>query len=189
MDANEALNRLKEGNGRFVLGKPSQKDFTVMRAQFLSGQHPFVTVLSCSDSRIVPEYIFDAGLGEIFTVINAGNIASDFVSLGSIEYGVGHLHTPLLVVMSHENCGAIAATCACKGASEEGHIKDIVKAIGPIAKKHDYDADKCVMNCMRETVKDFPQKSEIVKKLVDDGKLKIVAAYYSMTTGKVRFFE
>ncbi|MFH0927377.1 MAG: carbonic anhydrase, partial [Candidatus Micrarchaeota archaeon] len=171
MDANEALKKLKEGNERFVQGKPSQKDYAKRRAQLLSGQHPYATVLSCSDSRVVPEYIFDADMGEIFIIRNAGDLANDPITLGSIEYGVEHTHTPLLVVMAHQFCGAVAATCACKGISDEGHIKDIVESINSVAKKHEYNPEKCVIECTKETAKSLPEKSAVVKNLVDAGKL------------------
>ena len=126
-------------------------------------------------------------LGEIFTVKNAGNLANDNITLGTIEYGVVHLHTPLLVVMGHEGCGAIAATCACRGKSDEGNIKEIVKTIAPVARKDDFDMCRCIIDSVKQTVEDIPKKSEAVRKLVDGGKLKIVGAYYSLTTGKVEF--
>ena len=91
MDSNEALERLKEGNKRFVGGNIGPKEFSLRREELKSGQHPMAAVVCCSDSRIVPEYIFDVGLGDIFTVISAGNVV-DKIGIGSVEYAVGHLH-------------------------------------------------------------------------------------------------
>lgn len=189
MDAKEAIERLKEGNMRFVNNWTSNKDFEAQRKALLEGQTPFATVLTCSDSRVVANYIFDTGLGEIFIVKNAGNVADDDITLGTIEYGVEHLHTPILLVLSHEFCGAVTATCQCKGKSDEGHIKDIVAAIAPTAEKDGFDVDKCIRDNMHETIKSLPQKSEIIKRLVDEGKLRIIGGYYSLTTGEVEFFE
>ncbi|PIT84902.1 carbonic anhydrase [Candidatus Micrarchaeota archaeon CG10_big_fil_rev_8_21_14_0_10_45_29] len=188
MNSDESLKKLKEGNGRFVKNSPSKKDYTARRMELISGQHPFVTVLACADSRIIANYIFDANLGEIFTVKNAGNLADDDITLGSLEYGAAHLHTPLLVVMGHEGCGAVGATCGCKGKSDEGHISSIVKAIAPTAEKDSYDVTKCIVDNVKETVKAIPKKSRIIKRIMDEKKLKIVGAYYSMSTGKVEFF-
>jgi carbonic anhydrase len=189
MDAKEAIEKLKQGNMRFVNNWTSNKDFKAQREALLKGQTPFATVLTCSDSRVVANYIFDTGLGDIFIVKNAGNVANDDITLGTIEYGVEHLHTPVLIVLSHEFCGAVTATCQCRGKNDEGHIKNIVAAIAPIAEKDGYDVDKSIKDNMNETIRTLPQKSEIIKKLVDGGRLSIVGAYYSLTTGKVEFFE
>src|SRR5438105_3479472 len=104
-----ALDRLKDGNGRFAADKPAaRKTDAKRRAELAAGQHPFAVVLTCADSRVAPELVFDAGLGELFVLRVAGNIADPAV-VGSIEYAVEHLHTPLIVVLGHESCGAVAA--------------------------------------------------------------------------------
>src|SRR3989338_7721795 len=113
MDSNEALGKLREGNSRFVNGKMRGREVQKRREELVAGQHPYATIVSCSDSRVVPEYIFDADMGEIFIIRTAGNIVGR-VSLGSVEYGCAHLHTPILVVLGHEGCVAVKATCECK---------------------------------------------------------------------------
>ncbi|MEM4707791.1 MAG: carbonic anhydrase, partial [Candidatus Anstonellales archaeon] len=105
MNAEEAIEKLKEGNRRFVSGQRAGYNFAERRKEVLGGQKPFVTIVTCSDSRVVPEFIFDANIGELFVVRTAGNILDD-VSLGSVEYGTGHLKTPLLLILGHEQCGA-----------------------------------------------------------------------------------
>src|SRR5947209_2306854 len=107
--AEGAIKLLKEGNGRFAQGKLAAKDTGANRRALLAkGQHPFAVVLTCADSRVAPELVFDQGLGDLFVLRVAGNITDPF-TLGSIEYAVEHLHTPLIVVLGHENCGAVAA--------------------------------------------------------------------------------
>lgn len=111
MDSQKALELLKEGNARFVSGALTPKDHYKEERQKLSeGQHPFAVVLCCSDSRVVPEILFDQQLGDLFVIRNAGNVV-DLHVLGSIEYAVEHLGAPLVVVLGHSNCGAVTATC------------------------------------------------------------------------------
>src|SRR5205085_10520354 len=118
---------LKEGNGRFAAGKLAVKDVGAQRrATLAKGQHPFAVVLACADSRVPPELVFDQGLGELFVLRVAGNLADPFV-LGSIEYAVEHLHTPLIVVLGHENCGAVAA--ALTKAAFPGNLGTLVKEV------------------------------------------------------------
>ncbi|MFA5108862.1 MAG: carbonic anhydrase [Candidatus Micrarchaeia archaeon] len=189
MNADEAMQKLREGNERFVKNMRKDVDFERRRRELLAGQQPWATVLGCADSRIVANFIFDTDLGEIFTVKNAGNLADDDITLGSLEYGCEHLHTPLLVVLGHQGCGAVAATCKTKGKSEEGHIKNIVNSIAPSAQKNNFDVDKCIKCNVLETVKAIPKKSKMIAKLQEEGKLKIVGAYYSMETGRVEFLH
>jgi len=121
---------LLEGNKRFIEGKPAAKDCSAERRDELTkGQHPVATILSCSDSRVPPEVVFDQALGDIFIVRVAGNVIEPTV-LGSIEYGVEHLHTPLLIILGHESCGAVKATLESEG-KLEGNIGAILKKIRP----------------------------------------------------------
>src|SRR4029079_16060924 len=117
--ADEALDRLKEGNARFVAGRARfptvQKEIL---ADLAKGQHPYVTVLGCSDSRVPPELLFDAGFGELFVVRVAGNVLGPAVA-GTLQYAEAHLHTPLFVVLGHEGCGAIEATLSQKFAGTQ----------------------------------------------------------------------
>lgn len=181
MDQNEALNRLLEGNKRFVSGAMEQKEFGPRREELKAGQHPFATVVACSDSRVVPEYIFDVGLGDIFTVVSAGNVL-DKIGIGSVEYAVGHLHTPLLVVMAHEKCGAVNA--AYHGHAES-NIAAIVKKIAPAikkAKKGGAEAGECesaaVFN-MKAVMRKL-KKSPVVKKELDGGRCMLVGMFYRL---------
>ncbi|KAH3756127.1 carbonic anhydrase [Pelomyxa schiedti] len=106
----EVLQRLSEGNQRFVAGTPAAKDLVHRRQELASGQHPVAVIVTCSDSRVCPEYIFDQSLGDLFVIRTAGNVVDD-VELGSIEYAVEHLHSHLIVVLGHTACGAVTAAC------------------------------------------------------------------------------
>ena len=163
------------------------------RQELTKGQHPFATVLSCSDSRVDPEVLFDQGLGDVFVVRVAGNVVEP-TTLGSIEYGAEHLHTPLLVILGHESCGAVKATLEAKG-KPEGNIGAILKKIMPAvntAKKAKKDPDETLNIAVQENVKNTYKdimKSKIVKELVHEGKLKVVAAEYYLGTGKVELID
>ncbi|MDD5340656.1 MAG: carbonic anhydrase [Candidatus ainarchaeum sp.] len=181
MNGEEALAKLLEGNKRFVAGTPEAKDFAARREELKQGQHPIATVVACSDSRVVPEYIFDVGLGEIFKVESAGNVL-DRIGLGSVEYGVAHLHTPLLVVLGHEKCGAV--TAAYDGHAE-GNIAAIVKKLAPAVKKAKKGGDKAaeVEQAAAINVKKVMgklRKLPPVKAALESGALKIVGMRYSL---------
>lgn len=170
-----------EGNRRFVAGSMEAKNFVARREELKQGQQPIATVVTCSDSRVVPEYIFDVGLGEIFKVEGAGNVL-DKVGLGSVEYGVGHLHTPLLVVLGHEKCGAV--TAAYDGHAE-GNIAAIVKRIQPAVKKAKKGGEKgaevehaAVLNVKKVVAK--IKKLAPVKSALEQGALKIVGMKYRL---------
>src|SRR6478736_4693898 len=115
------LQKLEEGNKRFASGKPIHPDETLERLRELKkGQHPFATIISCSDSRVPAELVFDQGLGDIFSIRTAGNVMGDY-ELGSIEYAVEHLDCKLIVVMGHENCGAIQAYASPEKGEHDDH--------------------------------------------------------------------
>ena len=190
----DSLSKLQDGNRRFTSCEPAQKDVCDNRRQELTkGQHPFATVLSCSDSRVSPEILFDEGLGDVFIVRDAGNIV-DPTTLGSIEYGAEHLHTPLLVILGHESCGAVQAALDAKG-KPEGNIGAIIKKIMPAvktAKKAKKSRDETLNLAVQENVKNTYKdimKSKIIRELVHEGKLKIVAAEYYLGTGKVELID
>src|SRR3954470_22302310 len=130
VNADEALKRLLEGNARFVAGKSNvrDRDLVTRRAALTKEQKPFAIVLSCSDSRVPPEFVFDVGLGDIFVVRTAGQVL-DSVDIGSIEYATAHLGPKLIVVLGHQRCGAVSA--AVSGANESGRIPNVVEAIAP----------------------------------------------------------
>ena len=188
ISADDAWDILMEGNGRFVSGDVAAKNFPERRAELVSGQSPFVTVVTCSDSRVPPELIFDQGLGEIFVIRVAGNVM-DPVVLGSVEYGIEHLHTPLLVILGHQCCGAV--TAATEGGAE-GNIESIMTEIEPaveVACETELTGSDLVEVAIDENVdlviKNVLDRSPITKELVEEGELVILGAKYSLETGEV----
>jgi carbonic anhydrase len=188
------LQKLVEGNKRFASGKPTHPDETLERLRELKkGQHPFVIVVSCSDSRVPAELVFDQGLGDIFSIRTAGNIMGDY-ELGSIEYAVEHLNCKLIVVMGHEDCGAMKAFISSNGHYQySDHIKKIIEYIGnekeekELVVHHDLDINK-VINANIEHGVTFLKTSEpILKEFYDTKKVEIIGALYNIETGKVTF--
>ena len=182
-----ALQVLLEGNRRYVAGRPAHPHQAVeRRGEVVAGQHPIAIILGCSDSRVPAEILFDQGIGDLFIVRTAGNVVDD-VALGSIEYAAEHLHVPLLVVLGHQKCGAVAATVS--GEVAPGHIASIVKAIRPIAHKVKGLPGDVVDNTVRanvvEIVAQLQSSQPILGHLVQAGRCKIVGAYYSLETGVV----
>ena len=185
------LAQLKAGNERHAQHKYQHPHETLARQMELIGsQHPEAEILSCSDSRVPPEIIFDQGLGDLFVVRVAGNVASD-TEIGSLEYGAEHLHIPLLVVLGHERCGAVTAAA---GADEpEGHIVTLVELIKPAVEKSRGLTGDLISNSVKANVQMVVQKlrssTPILSKLVAEGKLKIVGGVYSLETGKVTWLN
>lgn len=187
--ADETLNKLMTANQRYVSGKLTARDLPARRSELLQGQQPSAVVLSCSDSRVPPELIFDQGLGDIFVVRVAGNVA-DPVALGSIEYAVEHLNVPLIIVMGHDKCGAVSATV--KGGEPEGNIRSIVEKISPAVgkakasgKTGDELLDAAIIENVRRVTASLTSDSAVIKHLVEEKKVKIIPAKYSLSTGKV----
>src|SRR5271157_509713 len=133
--ADATWTRLIAGNHRFLNGKPAPHDLTVERKALTNTQHPQVAVLSCSDSRVPPELIFDAGLGDLFVVRSAGE-DDDAILIGSLEYAVEHLGSTVIVVMGHQGCGAVTAACS-GGKSESDNLEAVVNPIAPSCTKMD----------------------------------------------------
>ncbi|MCL2163119.1 MAG: carbonic anhydrase [Oscillospiraceae bacterium] len=195
-DPDRALTLLKEGNKRYVECRFRERSETSEERRLLSekGQFPFAVILGCSDSRLPPEIIFDVGLGQIFVVRTAGNVA-DAMAIGSVEYAVEHLKTRLVVVLGHQKCGAVAA--AVSGGDFGPNIGAIVSEIEPaIAKVRSDGADEkssdFVGKCESESIMNTAAKlaeSKILKELVSEGTLKIRCAKYSFDTGEVDFFS
>ena len=178
-DSQKAIKQLKEGNARFVSGALTQKDdYAALREQLSAGQHPFAVVLCCSDSRVAPEIIFDQKLGDLFVIRNAGNIVDEEV-LGSIEYAVEHLETPLVVVMGHAACGAVTATC--QGGDLPGHILDLAKRIKP-----SINTNCCIDDNAKQHAKRMAQLIE-EDEIVHHVGAKVVAAFYNLESGKVEW--
>lgn len=184
---------LKEGNNRFVTGKMQHPNMEAERRHetVTEGQQPFVTILACSDSRDPVELIFDRGIGDLFVVRVAGNIAG-ISELATVEYGVGHLNTPLLLVMGHTKCGAV--TAVVKGAELHGHLPKLAEKIKPAAvraKEHSTNEEEIVCLAIEQniwqTIADVLRQSTEVRELVSKGRLQIIGAQYDLETGVVKW--
>jgi carbonic anhydrase len=194
--ADEAMAKLKAGNEKFVSApQVCAADLAAQRGQVAKGQTPWATVLTCADSRVPPELLFGGvGVGELFVARNAGNMA-DTATMGTIEYGAAELGVPLIVVMGHERCGAVAAACAVveKHAKFPGSIGPMVNAIVPAAKavyrKPGDIVDNVVHENAKRTAAKIATKSKIVSQLVKATKVKVVAAYYNLDDGRVEFLS
>lgn len=188
----EARRLLAEGNARFVSGHSLHpRQGADRRAELATSQHPFAVVLACADSRTGPELVFDQGLGDLFVVREAGNIIDDH-TLGSIEYAVEHLHSPLIVVLGHERCGAVAAardTVAANGHAP-GHIASLVAAIRPaVEATAGQDAEATCKANIRNMVKAVAGSEPILHHLATGGTIVVVGAYYDLDAGTVTFLE
>jgi carbonic anhydrase len=188
----EAISKLKEGNARYTSGSlqhPGQS--AERRTELARTQHPFASIVSCSDSRVPPEIVFDQGLGDLFIVRVAGNLIND-EGLGSIEYSVDHLGARLILVLGHQRCGAVDAareTIAAKGKAP-GHIQSLVTAIKPAVEataKEDLDAT--IKANVKNVVQALRSSTPILKAEVDSGKIKVIGGYYSVDTGAVTFLD
>ncbi|QDU57999.1 carbonic anhydrase [Aeoliella mucimassa] len=197
--AEEAFESLIEGNSRFVAGEPMHPhDSAQYRASLVNEQHPFATVLACSDSRVTPELIFDQGIGDRFVIRVAGNVVDDDVA-GSIEYAVDHLGTKLLVVMGHEHCGAVTAAYHSYVANDmkerEPHeidsllhrIEPAMRGLDPSQSPEDQIAQG-IENQVRAAIEELSEIPDLRDGL-RDGRYKIMGAIYSLHTGEVRFLD
>ena len=188
----EAISKLKEGNGRYTSGSlqhPGQT--TERRTELAKTQHPFATIISCSDSRVPPEIVFDQGLGDLFIVRVAGNVINN-EGLGSVEYSVDHLGTRLILVLGHQSCGAVQAareTIAAKGKAP-GHIESLVTAIKPaVEATAKDDLETTIKANVKNVVQALRSSTPILKAEVDSGKIQVVGGYYSLDTGAVTFLD
>ncbi|WP_454619296.1 carbonic anhydrase [Bradyrhizobium cenepequi] len=185
-----SLKRLMEGNARYVAGVSRRHDFKHEREALVGGQNPFAAVLSCADSRIAPEYAFDSGRGDLFVCRVAGNFASD-ETIASMEYTVAMLGTPLILVLGHDNCGAVSATIKSlkDDKSLPGHIPSLVAAIAPAVKASAGQGGDALDNATRQNVIDNVNKlksaTPILSAAVEQNKLKIVGGTYRLSTGRV----
>lgn len=181
-----ALKQLMDGNDRYMNGLKHPKRGAKRRVEVAKGQHPIAIILGCSDSRVPPEILFDQGLGDLFIVRVAGNIA-DPVVLGSIEYAAEHLGTPLLMVLGHERCGAVAATV--QGGEAPGHIGSLVEAIRPAVNETRGMAgdpvDNAVVMNVRNVVAELRRSRPLLAHMVEEKKLTVVGGYYDLDTGAV----
>jgi carbonic anhydrase len=219
ISAAEAISRLKEGNSRFMAGnlqhphesnderayiaKNSYENPDVIslgmtseqaakrRAELTKSQHPFAILLSCSDSRVPPEIVFDEGLGDLFIVRVAGNVLND-EGLGSIEYGVDILGARLIVVLGHQSCGAVDAAMKTVAAKSKapGHIQSLVTAIKPVVDSTPKgDLDTTIKANVKHVVDALRSSTPILKARVDSGEVQVIGGYYALDTGAVTFLE
>jgi carbonic anhydrase len=193
----QALANLKSGNDKYVSApQVCAADLAKSRASVAGNQMPWATILSCADSRVPPELLFGGlGLGELFVTRNAGNMAVDPATMGTIEYGAAALGVPLVVVLGHERCGAVVAACdvVTKKTTYPGSIGPMVKAIVPAAQAVKDKPGDFVDNAVRESAKrtavQIATKSKILADLVKAGKVKVVAARYDLKDGKVEYLS
>jgi carbonic anhydrase len=190
LSPDEALQKLMEGNQRFVQHQPQHPDQSEARVREVAqAQHPFATVLSCADSRVSAEIVFDQGIGDIFDVRIAGNIATP-AAIGSIEYAVALLETPLLMVLGHERCGAV--TAAVQNKPLPGEISTFVKAILPAVERVKDQPGDMVDNAVTANVRyqmEQLQRSSLLTERLQSGKLKMVGGRYDLDTGTVTIVD
>ena len=189
----DALKQLKEGNDRYLAGKSTHLkiDASRMKDTTKNGQHPFATVIGCSDSRVPIEIIFDQGIGDIFVIRVAGNVC-DVDEIGSIEYGIDHLKTPLMVVLGHTHCGAVTAVVT--EAEVHGSIPPLIDNIHPAVAKARKNNPKLIGNALIkaavkanvwQSIEDLFKGSPAARRLTKSGSLKVVGAIYNIESGQV----
>ena len=181
------LRELRAGNEHHVAKRYDHPHQTATRQRELAGgQAPHAIILSCADSRVAPEIILDQGLGDLFDVRVAGNVASD-TEIASIEYAASHLHTPLLVVMGHQNCGAV--TAAAETGHADGHLPSLIALIRPAIDRARTQPGDLIENAVKLNVENFVRQSRgskpLLAALVEKGTLMVTGAVYSLDTGKV----
>lgn len=181
MNYNEALNKLKEGNKKYLEG---DNNYYVSQEERINlsknGQHPYACIITCSDSRVVPEFIFSSKLGDLFIIRTAGNTISNN-ELGSIEYATLHLHVPLVIVMGHTNCGAVSS--ALNG-NAEGCINDIINKISPNIVNDNIRESE--INNVKNSV-NVIKESSYIQELEKGNKLLVIPAIYDIESGIVNF--
>jgi len=185
--ADTVLRELKAGNDHHVAKRYEHPHQSATRQRELAGgQSPHAIILSCADSRVAPEIILDQGLGDLFDVRVAGNVAAD-AEIASIEYAAEHLHTPVLVVMGHQKCGAV--TAAAESGEADGHLPGLLRLIRPAVDRAKGQPGDLIDNAVRLNVENVVRQirgsTPVLKPLVDKGTLRVVGAVYSLDTGKV----
>jgi carbonic anhydrase len=184
--ADQIWANLAQGNKRFVGGHSRPHNYVAKRKELVKGQHPKVAVLSCSDSRVPPEVLFDQGLGDLFVVRDAGNSA-DAMALGSLEYAVEHLGSTVIVVLGHQSCGAVKAACS----GEKMPSRNLEAVVIPVAASCTASGgvgdaiDAAVHDHVHRSAQSILAESEILKHAAHEGKLSIIEAYYELESGRV----
>jgi len=190
MSPDAALERLMQGNARYIDGVSRRHDFKHEREALSAGQNPFAAILSCADSRIAPEYCFDSARGDLFVCRIAGNFASDEMT-ASLEYAVQVLNTPLIMVLGHEACGAVDATIKSvkDGTTLPGHLPSLVAALKPAVDAVKNDSGDMLVNAIKRNVALNVDKLRsappILKAFADNKKIRVVGGVYELRTGKV----
>ncbi len=185
MKRQQVIERLKAGNARFVEdkldGKLKDKD---RRLSLVNGQKPYAVILSCADSRVIPEVAFDTGLGELFVIRVAGNVANTS-TIASIEYAVSSLKTEVIIVLGHQSCGAI--TAAMKGGDYGYNLNHLLAHITPAINEAGDGAsvDKVVKLNADKTVRALLKRSEIINDAFSTGNLDVIPAFYNLDSGKI----
>lgn len=189
--AEEGLKRLMEGNARYVANAPNVRDYSARRAASVAGQAPFAAILSCADSRVIPELAFDQGQGDLFVVRLAGNFVQDD-GLASLEYAVRFLGTRLVMVLGHSNCGAVdAAIKVIKDKAElPGHLPDLINSIKPaveIARKAEGGdlLARAIAENVRVNAERVRGSHPVLSQAASSEGLKVVGGVYELATGKV----
>ena len=190
-EAEQALKKLMSGNEKYLSGNITPDiDASLRKDLAKNGQHPYAIVITCSDSRVPAELIFDSSIGDIFVIRTAGNVVSDF-EIGSVEYGAEHLGSPLVFVLGHTNCGAV--TAATEGGEAEGKIQAIVDEIEPsVQKAKDVGAGDVLSKAIELNVMNSVDKilsSEIIKELKEEGKVEVIGGVYDINSGTISIIE
>ena len=190
-EAEQALAKLLSGNEKYLSGSITPNVEASLRTDLATnGQHPYAIVLTCSDSRVPAELIFDSSLGDIFVIRTAGNVVSDF-EIGSVEYAAEHLGSPLVFVLGHTNCGAV--TAAVEGGDAGGKIQSIVNEIEPsVQKAKDADAEDVLSKAIEINVMNSVDKilsSDIINELMEEDKVEVVGGVYDINTGAITIIE
>ncbi|RWL99948.1 carbonic anhydrase [Mesorhizobium sp.] len=187
----EALKRLMEGNARYAANTSANQDYSAGRAARVNAQYPVAAILSCADARVAPELAFDQAPGDLFVVRVAGNFVNED-GLASFEYAVKYLNTPLLMVLGHSNCGAVAATIKVlkDGVTLPGHLQDMIREIKPavVTAKKAKPADllaAAIEDNIRRAVHRLETATPILAEPVKSQKVKVVGAHYDLATGNI----
>ena len=185
-----AWRRLREGNERFVNGETSHPNQDASRrSSLVENQHPFAVIFGCSDSRLAAEIIFDVGLGDVFVVRTAGQVIDDAV-LGSLEYSIGVLGVPLIVVLGHDSCGAVSATKSAveTGQMPTGFIRDLVERITPSVltslRNNETGVNDMVVEHVKQTSQRLVDSSRVISDAIQDGRSAVIGLSYSLAEGR-----
>ncbi len=182
ISAQLALEKLKEGNEKYISSESAQGDISIIKRKdtCINGQHPYAIVISCSDSRVMPESIFSAGIGDLFVIRVAGNVMDDH-QLGSVEYAASHLGVKLIVVLGHDHCGAVDAAI---NHDPDGYIKFITDEIKAAIGEETNEYKACCLN-VRHSIQIIENSFEIHRE--EEHGLKVVGALYHLESGRVEF--